>query len=81
MRRKMIMLALFVSFALASLAQKPNPAMAKLLNEFGKAGIEGTYSADNTGQEYYLALYKLTHADIDNLIQYNRLGQADFPSN
>ena len=79
MRRKMIMLALFVSFALASLAQKPNPAMAKLLNEFGKAGIEGTYSADNTGQEYYLALYKLTHADIDNLIQYNRLGQADFP--
>lgn len=50
MRRKMIMLALFVSFALALLAQKPNPAMAKLLNEFGKAGIEGTYSADNTGR-------------------------------
>jgi len=77
--KKMIMLAACVSFALASLAQKPNPAIVKLFNAFGHADIERTYSADNKGQEYYLALYKLPKADMDDLIQYNRLGQADFP--
>lgn len=77
--KKMIMLAACVSFALTSLAQKPNPAIVKLFNEFGHADIERTYSADNKGQEYYLALYKLPKADMDDLIQYNRLGQADFP--
>lgn len=77
--RKMIMLVLCGSFAIASLAQKPNPAMAELFDELGNAGIECTYSADNKGQEYFLSVYKLPKAYIDDLIQYNRLGQADFP--
>lgn len=77
--KKIIILTFGIVFVLGLQAQKPNPAMAKLFTVFANIGIESTYSADNSGQEYYLSLYTAQKADMHNIIQYNKLGAADYP--
>lgn len=75
----MITLLYALGFAFASQAQSPIPNIVQIFSKFGNMGVESVYSADSKGQEYYLSLFTAQKSDMHNMVQYNRLGAADFP--
>lgn len=76
---KIITLLFALGFAIALQAQSPIPNVVQIFSKFGNMGVESIYSADAKGQEYYLSIFTAQKSDLHNMVQFNRLGAADFP--